>query len=174
MSYIDSNLIEGEEVIYEGQISLWSLSKWIVVGIMGVAFIFYHSFWVLIPFIGGVACLIWAFVQFVSTELAVTNKRVIAKYGLVARKTVEISLSRVEGVEVQQSFNQRLLGYGSVFVSGTGSHKARIANVKDPMAFRQAFLGVLDRHEKQEFDMLKRIEGDTRDLGDKRALAAGT
>ena len=168
MSYIDSNLIRGEEVIYEGQISLWSLSKWIVVGVLGVAFVFYHSFWVLIPFVGGSTCLVWAFVQFVSTELAVTNKRVIAKYGLVARKTVEISLSRVESVEVQQSFNERLLGYGNVFISGIGSHKARISNVQDPMAFRQAFLGVLDKHEKQEFEMLKRIEGDTREQGPRR------
>ncbi|MBK6616708.1 PH domain-containing protein [Ottowia sp.] len=171
MSYIDSNLIEGEEVIYEGQISLWSLTKWIGLGVFGCAFIFYKSAWVLLPFVGGVACLIWAFVQFVSTELAVTSKRVIAKYGLVARRTVEISLNRVESVEVQQSVPQRLLGYGSVFVSGTGSHKARIENVFDPMSFRQALLGVLDKSEQQELEMLRVIDEDTRAVG--RAAAEG-
>lgn len=165
MSYIDNHLIQDEHVLYEGQISLWSLSKWIIFGVMGIAFVFYRSVWVLLPFALGVSCLIWAFIQFVSTELAVTSKRVIAKYGWVARRTVEISLGRVEGVEVQQSFAQRILGYGSVFVSGTGSHKARIANVHDPMAFRQAFLNALDSHDKQDLEMLRRIEADTRELG---------
>lgn len=165
MSYIDGNLIADEEVIYEGQISLWSLWKWILLGVLGSAFVFYRSTWMLIPFVAGVSCLIFAFIQFVSTELAVTNKRVIAKYGLVARRTVEISLNRIESVEVQQSIAQRLLGYGSVFVAGTGSHKARIENVFDPMSFRQALLGVLDKSEMQDLELLRVIDKDGRGPG---------
>ena len=169
MSYIEGNLIGGEQVLYSGQISLWSLSKWIFFGIIGVTFIFYKSPLVIVPFIAGVGCFIWAVIQFISTELAVTNKRVIAKYGWVARRTVEIGLGKVESVEVQQSIHQRILGYGSVFVSGTGSHKARIANVQDPMAFRQAFLGALDKYDKQEVDLLRSIDSEERAVGRGRA-----
>lgn len=147
MPYIDKHLIEGEEVIYEGQISMWSLANWLLCGLGGVALVFLPSRFVLIPFLAGVGCLIWAVIQFASTELAVTNKRVIAKYGWISRRTVEISLDRVEGVEVQQAIHQRVLNYGNIFVSGTGSHKAKIINVAEPMSFRQAFLAALDAHQ---------------------------
>lgn len=162
MSYIQDHLITGEEVVYEGRISIWSLSKLLAGGVIGTAFIFYKSAWVLVPFLFGIGCFTYAVIKFASTELAVTNKRVVAKYGFVSRKTVEIGLGKIEGVEVQQSVPERILGYGSVFVSGTGSHKARIAHVHDPMAFRGAFLEVLDQHEKQELEALQAIDRDVR------------
>lgn len=158
MSYIDRHLIKGEEVLYEGRISIWSLSNLILTGILGTAFIFFPATWVIYPFLAGVGCFAYAVIQFASTEVAVTNKRVISKRGFVSRKTVEISLGRVEGVAVQQTMPQRMLGFGSVYVSGTGSHKASIANVHDPMAFRAAFLEVLDKHEKRELSLLREID----------------
>lgn len=150
MSYIDNHLIRGEEVLYEGRISIWSLSGLIIMGFLGTSFVLLKSFWVAIPFLLGIAAFCCAVIKFASTELVVTNKRVVAKYGFVARRTVEISLGKVEGVEVQQTIVERMLGFGSVFVSGTGSHKARIKDVHDPMLFRAAFLEALDRHEKQD------------------------
>ena len=164
MSYIDRHLIKGEEVLYEGRISIWSLFNLIFLGVLGTAFIFYKAAWVIVPFLVGVGAFSYAVVKFASTELVVTNKRVVAKYGWVARRTVEIGLGKVEGVEVQQTMAERLLGYGSLFISGTGSHKARIGNVADPMSFRGAFLEALDMHEKQELAVLREIEKDTRSL----------
>jgi len=150
MSYIENNLIAGEEVVYEGRISLWSVSRAVTCAVLGLPFILVGSRWALIPFFLGVACLAYVLIQYASNELAVTTNRVISKRGFVSRQTVEISLSRVEGVEVHQTAAQRAMGYGSVFVSGTGSHRARIENVKDPMRFRQAFLEVLDRYEASQ------------------------
>jgi uncharacterized membrane protein YdbT with pleckstrin-like domain len=150
MSYIENNLIVGEQVVYEGRISLWSVSRALTAGLIGLPFILVGSKWALIPFFVAVACLAYVLVQYASNELAVTNKRVISKRGFVARQTVEISLSRVEGVEVHQTAAQRAMGYGNVFVSGTGSHRARIENVKDPMKFRQQFLEALDRYESSQ------------------------
>jgi uncharacterized membrane protein YdbT with pleckstrin-like domain len=147
MSYIDKNLIKGEEVLYEGRISIWSLANLLLMGVLGTAFIFFKATWVIVPFLLGVGAFTYAVVKFASTELVVTNKRVVAKYGFVARRTVEISLGKVEGIEVQQTFTERLLKYGSIYVSGTGSHKARISNVHDPMSFRGAFLEALERQE---------------------------
>ncbi len=164
MSYIDKHLIKGEEVLYEGRISIWSLANLLFFGVLGTTFIFYKATWVIVPFLLGIGAFSYAVVKFASTELVVTNKRVVAKYGFVARRTVEIGLGKVEGVEVQQTMAERMLGFGSVFVSGTGSHKARIANVHDPMSFRGAFLEALDRHEKQELAVLREIEQDTRSL----------
>jgi uncharacterized membrane protein YdbT with pleckstrin-like domain len=47
-----------------------------------------------------------------TTEIAVTNHRIIYKAGLIRRDTVEILM--VESVDVDQSILGRLLGYGTV------------------------------------------------------------
>ena len=73
----------------------------------------------------------------VATELAITNRRVIAKVGLIRRKTWEINAAKVEGVEVEQSVWGRILGYGTVTVNGTGGGIAPIRNIDDPVAFRK-------------------------------------
>lgn len=78
-----------------------------------------------------------ALIMRVATELAITNKRVIAKVGLIRRKTWEINAAKVEGVEVDQSIWGRIFGYGTVTVNGTGGGIAPIRNIDDPVEFRK-------------------------------------
>lgn len=145
MAYIGKNLIPGEHVLYEGHVSLWSLTKWLLGGAIGLLGFAMPVVWAAAPFfLVGVGSIAAALLIFVSTEFAVTNKRVVSKRGFIARDTVEISLNRVEGVEVLQTVAQRALNYGTVVVSGTGSFKAEIQNVADPTAFRAAFLEAID------------------------------
>ncbi len=73
-----------------------------------------------------------------TTELAVTDRRVVAKTGLIARDTNEINLAKVEGVDVRQSMLGRLLGYGTISVRGTGGATAPITRIRNPIAFRKA------------------------------------
>src|SRR5206468_4300225 len=53
-----------------------------------------------------------------STEMAVTNHRVIIKVGLAGRRTVEMLLSKIESIEVQETAMGRMLGYGTIVVIG--------------------------------------------------------
>ena len=78
-----------------------------------------------------------ALIQRSATELAITNRRVIAKVGLIRRKTWEINAAKVEGVEVEQSVWGRILGYGMVTVNGTGGGIAPLRNIDDPVEFRK-------------------------------------
>jgi len=78
-----------------------------------------------------------ALIQRRTTELAITNRRVIAKVGLIRRKTWEINASKVEGVEVDQSIFGRVFGYGTVTVKGTGGGIAPLRNIDDPVEFRK-------------------------------------
>jgi uncharacterized membrane protein YdbT with pleckstrin-like domain len=77
-----------------------------------------------------------AFISRVSTELAVTNQRVIYKTGLFARHTLEMNCAKVESVTVDQSILGRIFGHGTVTVRGVGSAFEPIRNVSDPLAFR--------------------------------------
>lgn len=54
------------------------------------------------------------------TEIAVTNRRVIYKTGLVWRQTNEMSVDKVESVQIKQTMLGRLLDFGTVTILGTG------------------------------------------------------
>jgi uncharacterized membrane protein YdbT with pleckstrin-like domain len=77
-----------------------------------------------------------ALIRRATTELAVTDRRVIFKTGILQRHTVEINRSKVETVGVNQSLLGRLLGYGTVVVRGTGGSFEPIAFIGDPLTFR--------------------------------------
>ena len=47
------------------------------------------------------------------TEFVVTDRRVIFKRGILARHTVEMNVSKIESVDVEQGLGARLLGYGN-------------------------------------------------------------
>lgn len=68
--------------------------------------------------------LLWLFVRYlrwISTIYAVTTQRVIVQKGIVSRDFDEIPLLQVRGVDVHQTAGQRLLGYGTMWVSSEGS-----------------------------------------------------
>jgi uncharacterized membrane protein YdbT with pleckstrin-like domain len=72
----------------------------------------------------------------VTTELAVTDRRVIYKTGVFQRHSMEMNVSKVETVGVNQSILGRILGYGTVVVRGTGGSFEPIPYIGDPLNFR--------------------------------------
>ena len=77
-----------------------------------------------------------AFVRQATTELVLTDRRVIYKTGLFKRHTMEMNRSKVETVGIDQSVLGRLLNYGTVIVRGTGGSFEPIRQIDDPLTFR--------------------------------------
>ena len=77
-----------------------------------------------------------ALIRRATTELAVTDRRVIFKTGIFRRHSMEMNRSKVETVGVDQSILGRLLGYGTVVVRGTGGSFEPIPFIGEPLAFR--------------------------------------
>jgi uncharacterized membrane protein YdbT with pleckstrin-like domain len=73
-----------------------------------------------------------------TTETDVTNLRVIHKTGFITRKTFEMSLDKVESVDVNQSILGRILNYGDVTILGVGEGKQTISTIASPLAFRNS------------------------------------
>jgi uncharacterized membrane protein YdbT with pleckstrin-like domain len=73
-----------------------------------------------------------------TTETDVTNLRVVHKVGFITRKTFEMSLDKVESVDVDQSILGRILNYGDVTILGVGEGKQKIETIASPLAFRNA------------------------------------
>ena len=73
-----------------------------------------------------------------TTETDVTNMRVVHKTGFIKRQTFEMSLDKVESVDVNQSILGRLLNYGDVSIFGVGEGNKTIDTIASPLAFRNA------------------------------------
>lgn len=133
-SYIEDALIKDEKVIYTGRVSLWSLAPLIIIGFLLLAA------W-------GIGLIFWviAFIRYKTTELAFTNKRVIAKFGFISRQTVELNISKVESIQVNQGFLGRIFNFGNLVISGAGNPQAPILGISDPMAFRRSFMESQDQ-----------------------------
>ncbi len=132
-SYIEGALVKDEKLVHVGHISWWSLWHLLVAGV------------VLIPLFGaGLILLAIAFIRHRSFELGVTTKRVIVKRGFISRQTIEMNLSKVESVQVEQSALGRLFNFGTLIVAGTGASQAPMTGIAEPMAFRKAFIEAQD------------------------------
>jgi uncharacterized membrane protein YdbT with pleckstrin-like domain len=77
-----------------------------------------------------------AFIRWATTELAVTDRRVIYKTGLIARHTIEMNRRQVESVDVDQSIFGRMIGYGTIIIRGTGGNLEPMRRIDDPLTFR--------------------------------------
>jgi uncharacterized membrane protein YdbT with pleckstrin-like domain len=134
-SYVDSNLMAGETVKYRAHVSKWSLTPMILLGV------------VLLPLFGiGLLVFIAAWVNYKTTEFAVTDRRIIAKTGLVSRKTVEIFLDKVESLNVDQGIVARICDYGTVTIRGTGATSEPIDRISAPLTLRKHFMEAADAY----------------------------
>ena len=73
-----------------------------------------------------------------TTEIAITSNRLVYKRGLVARNVGEISIDRIEGVNVLQSICGRIFNYGRLSIRGMGIGEVVLPPIEDPIVFRQA------------------------------------
>lgn len=129
-SYVESVLNPGERILHLGKVSGWSQFWLWVLGVL------------LLPLFGaGLIPFAIAWINLRTTELAVTERRVIAKFGLVSRETIEIKVERIESLQVNQSVMGRLLGFGTIVFSGAGTPQLTVPSIKDPLAFRRAVVG---------------------------------
>ena len=136
-SYVDANLMAQEKVLYRAHTSIWSLVPLILLGI------------VLLVAVVGLFVLAWAWIKFRTTEFAVTDRRVIAKSGLVSRRTVEMFLDKVESLNVEQSVPGRIFDYGTVTIRGTGATSEPFGDISAPLVLRKHFMDAADAYRRK-------------------------
>jgi membrane protein YdbS with pleckstrin-like domain len=145
MSYVKSDLIQGEKLIYETGLH-WSVLVWPVIIALIVA-------------AGGVVCLLQKDTNFLyagaallvvaliivgvamfrrsAVEMAVTNRRVIIKTGIASRRSLEIMLAKVESIGIEESAMGRMFGYGTLTIHGTGGTPEPFRRIAHPSEFRR-------------------------------------
>lgn len=147
-SYVDSVLAGGERIVYRAAISHW---KFLLYYLTGGLFLLAGAIGVLTAGVSermqtaaavvllliGVVLVAAALIRRLTTELVLTDRRIITKRGLISRDTVEMNLAKVESVRVNQGLLGRVLNYGDVTVIGTGASLEPLRGIANPLELRK-------------------------------------
>ena len=147
MSYIDNNLMGGEQVIYRTKL------HWAAIGIPIIFTVIIALIILVLLFTGGDAAavgyffllflfiaiirVISSFIAFKTSEIGVTNKRILIKVGWIRRTSLETLLTKVEGIQVNQGILGRILNYGTIVIKGTGGTNTPFHKIEAPLEFRK-------------------------------------
>jgi uncharacterized membrane protein YdbT with pleckstrin-like domain len=140
MGYVDNHLLTGEKVVYRAH-QHWIIFFWpVFILLVGVALL------ILFPdvYLAGAVALaigflsfLWPFIRYKTSEYAVTNKRLVVKLGLIQREADETLLSKIENIAVDQDIWGRILGYGTITITGTGGTREGFPRISAPMELRR-------------------------------------
>ena len=146
--YIDDILQPGEKVLYSTNAHWIFYLPAIGAGIVAIAFLILSQLnvgttWMAICLSLAAIAALFAFYKMLTawfhrwtTETDVTNLRVVHKTGFIKRRTFEMSLDKVESVDVNQTILGRLFNYGDVTVRGVGEGFETITTIAAPLDFR--------------------------------------
>ncbi len=172
MSYIRDNLMPNEKIIFSARVHPAILTP---AGISFVAFVVsglrqdeiskWFSFLIAGMFLlMTIRLVLEALTALLSTEFAVTNRRVIAKTGFLHRRTLELLIPKIESVAVYQNIVGRMFNFGSVTVIGTGGTRERFRAIAEPIAVRRKLNQVIENY-SQAYDEHQRQKASSPAVG---------
>ncbi len=145
-SYATAVLGDGERIVYRAVVSPWAYARaYCVCSVlltMGGAILMQQPQGAIFGFGAlsagaGVLVGLSAFINHRTTELVLTDRCLIAKWGLLSRKTVEMALGRIESFHINQTVLGRALNYGDLTVVGVGASLEPLHGIKNPLELRR-------------------------------------
>ena len=156
MSYVDSQLLSGETVVYRAHLHRLIFAWPVAFAAVSLALLI-TGLWTSNPTLWQVSIALlvlaavanlWTWLRYTTSEFAVTNKRVIMKTGWIRRRSMETLLSKVESIGVDQDVLGRMLDYGTIAVHGTGGTSEAFPRIGAPLEFRRQVQDVVARLEE--------------------------
>ncbi|HBR69716.1 MAG TPA: hypothetical protein DEA55_10120 [Rhodospirillaceae bacterium] len=132
-------LVEGENVLVQGRIHpaiYWKAGAVLIFGLL-LSFV--------IPVMGGFFLLVGLVMAGTATLtkhfllLALTNKRVLSRYGVLQVDVVAIQFDRIESIEMERMLLGQILNYATVVILGTGQRTIRIPYIANASEFRRKY-----------------------------------
>lgn len=138
MGYIENSLVNRENILYRANIS-WAA---FIVPLLMCAFLIWIStkiapFVVVLAVLFTIYVVLRVLVAILTTEFALTNRRIIAKRGVIRQHSIEILLNKVESISISQSLDGRIFGFGTVTVIGSGGTRESFGSISHPMELRK-------------------------------------
>ena len=134
--YIEANLVPGERVLYRAK-RHWATCAPIpsLFLFLTLVFLFMVPSFAVFFFLCSVATGAGFYLSYVTSEFGLTDRRVLAKVGWLHRRSSEVLLSKIESIQVDQGIGGRMLGYGTLVVTGTGGTREGFIGIKSPFEF---------------------------------------
>lgn len=159
-NWLNSNLMADEQIIHRSTLH-WS----VIAGSVGLALvtslafawvseILEGGFWKIFFLVGlvGSAFVAIEVLNFLTSEVAVTNKRILFRWGVLRQTTCEVLLTRVSSIHIIQDIVGQFMKYGSFVIRGSGGLKQRFPYMCDPLEFQKIVLEMLEKS-KQEVEV---------------------
>ena len=150
MSYLESNLSKEEKIISKGEVSFLPVIPSAVIcfiilicGISGG----FGGF--IVALIIAAVIILPKFFGIKNTELGLTNKKVMGKYGIINTKVMDSPLNKVNSVTVEQGLGGKIFGYGKIVIS-TSSGGYNFNYIKSADSFRSAVMEQIDIAEEEK------------------------
>lgn len=139
MSYVKNTLGREEQILYLAKYH-WSYTLLALLALLSLGIMLI-----------GVVIFLNMMIRKWTTEIAVTSERFVFKTGWISRHTQEVSLQRIEEVNLNQSFLGRILGYGRLHLHGTGVGVIELPNIDNPLELRRQITNAKDSTALKEF-----------------------
>ena len=150
MRYVDQVLQPGETIRRVTSVSWVGYLRGLVLWLIAIVALFFFAPWsegspgwnllgwlvFAAAFLIGAVLLIEHWWRRFTTEVAVTDRRIIYKIGFIKRRTIEMHMDKVESVDVDQTILGRMLNYGDITIRGTGETMETLRAIDHPLEFR--------------------------------------
>jgi uncharacterized membrane protein YdbT with pleckstrin-like domain len=136
MRNIEQNLAKGEVVVYKTKRHWFPLFFWPALFLLTSIAVFPKD-----PdsaSSGLVFAFIWGLISHIirsNSEFVITNKRIIARSEVINKRSLDILLTKVEAIHIEQGFFGKIFNYGTIVITGTGGTKSVLKNIKNPLEF---------------------------------------
>ena len=147
MSYVENNLLPNEIINYEWKVHSFYTIIMVIWIFFGVIFLIWWiqawwpmwiiGFWMLSAFL-------YQLLFILTTEIVVTNKRVLYKTGVIARNVFELQLNKVESARLNQTVFQRIIWAWTLIVSWTWWHNKPMEYLSKPTEMRTIIYEIIE------------------------------
>lgn len=121
----------------------------LVIGPIGMIAAWKGQAWIWLLLVIPIAIVASAVLGVKTSELVITDRRVLIKVGFIRRQIFEMFISKIESVAVTQGMMGRFFNYGTVEIRGTGGSSESFATIAAPLQFRDAIQSVQSNSERR-------------------------
>lgn len=145
MNKVEQHLSTGEIIIHRSKINKTQYANLFFLLLLTVlAFSLGGYAWQLMLVIT-LCVLIYDALTINNTEFVITNKKVIHRKGIISTDINEILLQKIEGVKVNQTFQEKMFGAGTVIITGSGGTHTKLNNMNQPFEFRKVLSEAIEQ-----------------------------
>ena len=148
MSYIEQTLASDEKIEVVAELHWFAYIKAFTIAFVAFVFVIFSLIYDISILLFGFITVLLALYYFLlikTTEMVVTNKRIICKVGIISIKTEELKNKKIEAIEMKQNLFGRIFDYGNICFSGTGTSKVKFLYVNNPHQIKNNIDSIVDK-----------------------------